>query len=939
MFGSEDTLTRPREYIMSTLITDRPSSSSPWFFEAQARSLDMSSTTPLSRPPRTPGSAGQILVPKVAARGRTPRPSQDLRPSSPSYFEFMAESGSNPTDSNAGDYARKNWSSTATGLHQSAGVSPQAPQTDDVHTFEAFRKQSQNNSFRLSHGNLSHFSQGSGTDPFPSNRGYGEVAIAGTLDRSPWEGSSPGTESKAAPSHQSPRERFPTKSPSVDQHMTGDVALSSDGLPRMESSPDSPSLDWSKMQKERAQHLGKGNRPNSLPQIAARPLSPSPLQHGLLRADTLPSNMADGEIELVSPQAVVALMDNHTDLLVLDLRVFPQFSHSRIEGAINLCIPTTLLKRPNFNVQRLLETFTKTAEKAKFARWREAKAIVVYDTGSIQLKDATSSVNTLKKFTKEGWRGSAMVIRGGHSAFAASFPDRIDKRLASEIEASTTGKLAIDPQGPLGAPVAGGCPMPSAQTAANPFFSNIRQNMDLIGGVGQLAVKLPPTLTLSGTLRLPPWLRRVVDEKDDGKIVADRFFKIEQAEQQRMQKAFSGIVSYGSPNPTATGGFQIAGFEKGSKNRYKDMLPYDHSRVRLQDVPSGGCDYVNASHIRSEWSHRHYVATQAPVPATFQVSRCFSGSAVPCINGDKLQDFWRVVWEQDARVIVMLTAESEGGQRKCHPYWLPGEYGQFRLKSLSERKVSLEAPKRASTIAFSPLSIQPPRAKRPTIDRRRSTNNSIPGQKDFPTPGMPADHEAPDVIVRKLALFNNIHPSQPMREITQLQYSHWPDFGAPAHPAHVLSLVEYCGTVVRSYDGSNARSADRPADKDERPIMVHCSAGCGRTGTFCTVDSVIDRLKRQRQQSKAHRGEMNKHDGGGGDDDPPDRKDIDEMESEGDWFSQGQVDMVAHTVENFRLQRLSMVQTLRQFVLCYESILEWLAKAIRNEGLDGGKGC
>ena len=290
-----------------------------------------------------------------------------------------------------------------------------------------------------------------------------------------------------------------------------------------------------------------------------------------------------------------------------------------------------------------------------------------------------------------------------------------------------------------------------------------------------------------------------------------------------------------------------------------------------------------------------------------------------------------MVWEQDARVIVMLTAEIDGGQRKCHPYWLPGEYGQFKLKSLSERRVSLEAPKRASTTAFSPLSVQPPRAKRPTMDRRRSTNNSIPNSKDFPSPGALADNAVPDVIIRKLALLNGAHSSLPTREITQLQYSGWPDFAAPAHPAHVLGVVEYCGTIIRSYADTKERSAEKPAAKGERPVMVHCSAGCGRTGTFCTVDSVIDILKKQRQRYMVNEGNCNTNDNS--EDDLPSPMEVDDKESERDWFARGEVDLVAHTVENFRLQRLSMVQTLRQFVLCYESTLEWLARAIRNEGL------
>lgn len=299
---------------------------------------------------------------------------------------------------------------------------------------------------------------------------------------------------------------------------------------------------------------------------------------------------------------------------------------------------------------------------------------------------------------------------------------------------------------------------------------------------------------------------------------------------------------------------------------------------------------------------------------------------------DVMQDFWRVTWEQDARVIVMLTAESEGGQRKCHPYWLPGEYGPFQLRSLSEEKLCLEIPKRASTNGFTP-SNQKAGTKRPGMDRRRSTNNSL-GQKDFPhfQPAvLSPESDIPHVIVRKLALFHSAYPFEPMREITQLQYSSWPDLGTPTHPAHVLGLVEHCGAVTRSYNtgkGKGRGGGDAPASKGDRPIVVHCSAGCGRTGTFCTVDTVVDMLKRQRlQDSKAETVEETAKDSDG---DGAVKMDIDGDESteakDGRWISREDVDLVAETVKDFRLQRLSMVQTLRQFVLCYESVLEWVIK-------------
>lgn len=302
----------------------------------------------------------------------------------------------------------------------------------------------------------------------------------------------------------------------------------------------------------------------------------------------------------------------------------------------------------------------------------------------------------------------------------------------------------------------------------------------------------------------------------------------------------------------------------------------------------------------------------------------------------------------------MLTAESESGQRKCHPYWLQGEYGPFKLKSLSEKKVSLEPPKRASTNGFG--SADPsPTSKRPGMEKRRSTNHGAltlkksPRNEPVPRPSSP-DPEFAHVIVRKLALSHAGYPFEPMREITQLQYSSWPDFGTPTNPAHVLGLVEYCGAVVNIYDtsrGANWRGgAEHPMRGGGRPIVVHCSAGCGRTGTFCTVDSVIDMLKRQRERAKAKA--ANGHsasDGAETADESLTNMEIEQAEDEevedaegGNWIPSADVDLVAETVKDLRLQRLSMVQTLQQFVLCYEAVLEWIVKEYPDSIMTGQAG-
>ena len=74
----------------------------------------------------------------------------------------------------------------------------------------------------------------------------------------------------------------------------------------------------------------------------------------------------------------------------------------------------------------------------------------------------------------------------------------------------------------------------------------------------------------------------------------------------------------------------------------------DKTRVKL----SGSEDYINASHIRFSVgpTQHHYIAAQGPLPAT-------------------IADFWRMIWEQDVDVVVMLTQEVEGGKVKCDRYW------------------------------------------------------------------------------------------------------------------------------------------------------------------------------------------------------------------------------------------------------------------------------
>ncbi|XP_039380804.1 tyrosine-protein phosphatase non-receptor type 3 isoform X4 [Mauremys reevesii] len=105
------------------------------------------------------------------------------------------------------------------------------------------------------------------------------------------------------------------------------------------------------------------------------------------------------------------------------------------------------------------------------------------------------------------------------------------------------------------------------------------------------------------------------------------------------------------------------------KNRYKDVLPYDSTRIILQ----GNEDYINANYVNMEIPSagivNRYIATQGPLPHT-------------CAH------FWQVVWDHRLSLIIMLTTLTERGRTKCHQYWPDPpdimEYGNFRVKCQSE---------------------------------------------------------------------------------------------------------------------------------------------------------------------------------------------------------------------------------------------------------------
>ncbi|OBT90933.1 hypothetical protein VE02_00199 [Pseudogymnoascus sp. 03VT05] len=827
--------------------------------------------SPLTQAIRAPSSAAPPTIPASFSPICTPGVREQARPSSPNYFGLVVDPGS-------GNGPKDNRSPTASSVQSYIEQAPRHITIENNADFDAFRKQSEaNQSFSLGHGNLSHFASA----PVLPAQAHGYKSTAGhdrnteakrtnsavTISSDAWL--SPARHSNTFPIEPSPIFGLPMQ----ESPMTAEL-----------SQPLAPV-------REHMLSLPGDRHPRlSLPGDRPSPSTPhTSQQNDIPRAETLPPVLQDGPAFISASDLRDFLKtQSSSDYLLLDLRVAPQYSQSRIRHALNLCIPTTLLKRPSFNLAKLTDTFKVPEEKAQFSRWSECKYIIVYDSHSTEKKDAVAPLNTIKKFTNEGWNGRAYILKGGYKAFSAIQSDAIDQKPTNDTQNSKN--LSLGSLFPNAADVAGGCAMPQTKSVANPFFSNIRQNMDLVGGVGQIDVRRPDDVDQLADDFLPSWLRSATDKEDHGKTVSDKFLHIEQIEQSRMQNALSSRVSYGTPTARSDNDVQIAGFEKGGKNRYNNIWPFEHSRVRLQGRAEGVCDYVNATHIKPLWSNKRYIASQGPLPATFE-------------------DFWSVIWDQDVRVIVMLTAESEGGQVKCHPYWSAQEYGRFNITSSTDKKVPLEPIKHVRSI------------RKESFGRRRA-NTTIEASIPEASPG-----DNPDIVVRTITLSCSTQPHVPARQIMQLQYSSWPDFGTTARPSQLLGIIELSNSLQHAAlppaVASQINSEEPEPDQSLPPILVHCSAGCGRTGTFCTVDSVIDILKRQRKETLSGVTPM----------DISTEEETDYLttkhaskDMESDWLFKPHIDLIERTVADLRKQRISMVQSLRQYVLCYETVLEWIVQ-------------
>nr|XP_026695396.1 receptor-type tyrosine-protein phosphatase alpha-like isoform X2 [Ciona intestinalis] len=238
------------------------------------------------------------------------------------------------------------------------------------------------------------------------------------------------------------------------------------------------------------------------------------------------------------------------------------------------------------------------------------------------------------------------------------------------------------------------------------------------------------------------------------------------------------------------------------KNRYNNILPYDATRVCLKETAENP-DYINANYVNGYSQEHKFIATQGPLDRT-------------------TGDFWRMVWEQECLVIVMLTNPVESGKTKCAKYW-PDQGKRCRYDGYSVETVK--------EVDYGSYIVR-------TINIEETNN-------EYAT------------VLGTLQLF---------------QYTEWPEEDVPLISTSLIQMQAKVNTTWSSlFNGK------------QFPIVVHGSAGAGRTGAYIGFDILLD-----------------------------------EMESK------DQVN-VFRTVLNMRKQRMDMVQNMKQYIFLYKVMSECYA--------------
>lgn len=562
--------------------------------------------------------------------------------------------------------------------------------------------------------------------------------------------------------------------------------------------------------------------------------------------------------------------DYLSNLLIIDARPFHDYCKSHMNGAINICLPSTLLKRSTFTLEKCIQTLT-SKEKILFNKYftrdpADLPTVLFYDDYAASENDISSSIFYLvgKFIQNPSWNAPLYILEGGfqnfnerrsHLSSANSIFQKPLISLEQDLSSSSINSETFSPSSTLLSPqslISPNQPLnPSSAVSCRtkspvglsrfilpdcshlPVFKT-RNYDEVLSNKHDTSIHLSTELTPNEINTLPSWLGSVIGDDLGSSALTEKFNDLQIQERTRLNHA---LTKTDITNAQSTGERPIisAGVELGRKNRYKDIFLYEHARVKLEkyDANSQELDcvssYINASYIHYNNSKLNYIATQGPLNET-------------------IGDFWNVIYFNNVPIILSLTPQSENQVEKCAPFWKSGIYFSNGIKIKIDLVEEME-----------------------DLQLSHKTEAKCIARRILVTVG-----------------------EKPPKEVLQLHMMSWPDYSIVICEEDILSLVGMKRFICQTLDIESV------------PILVHCSAGCGRTGSFCVIDTCIDVLFKNEAD---HKNETK--------------------------------DLIYEITSQFRSQRVFMVQTLRQYMLIYDSVIKFVkmheksAKFIAGDALTG----
>lgn len=582
-------------------------------------------------------------------------------------------------------------------------------------------------------------------------------------------------------------------------------------------------------------------------------------------------------------------LDKFLDAIIIDIRCFNHFSTNHLQNSINLCIPSTLLKRKSYKLPQILSSNSMDANIKDCILSQDCKLLFVDNNSSRQL--SANLYFTINKFLAYNPNYSIYYLLNGFDNLPSN---TMNNKSLMVSDCKNPGSFeCMDSNNVLS-----GFKLPSSAPANQKFIASVKKNalpkLDIKSIVSQsrafplgnnsthgsncqysrgnvdnfdsdldsyhYAIKVPPFTTKQLT-NLPLWLKHIITKNNTLEINSNaamlqylnsRFTKLEKSERIRLNLAIeenghkdkgqatrlipelqtehSSICSPNSPCPSCDNiVYKIPrGIEYGFKNRYNNIWPYEHSRVRLINSP-----YEKPKSPSKQQPSDQFVTDDDYFNANYihfpQLSD-YKYIATQNPLKSTIKDFWNIVYNNKINLIICLNQQ----------YQLSDNY--FDDQCIGNYSISV-----VKMTAFENYKLR----------------------------------------LIKLQKFSDEF------FIYHLEFTEWPDFGVP-NINSLLDFIKFKNRLIEEHDLNNY-------------TLVHCSAGCGRTGCFIAIDLIIDSFKVYYKHIESNPGlysssnKLNPYD---------------------------MTDLVYKSIQFQRQQRISMCQNFDQYIVCYETLLQYLQNTL-----------